>query len=247
MHRMPLDAGGPSDDMLEFFAHLAQGLHALAQPLTILRSIAVASAAPELAESERLRYLDISREQVERTCTLFEGLQDLVIAKRHKTNFALFDLTQLVTAVITDLKSVLEASGAKLTLDLPGKPLVLYGDAAWTRQAASAALKVGLSLSEPGDVFELLLEEHGDFAEFTIRSSKHRPTPLNSLQVLRLALAETNMRSQKGRYECMTNPFWVHLALPIRDAAFEGDTKLQGVPPSHPHPTSIVPSNRNLL
>ncbi len=246
MHRMPLDVGGPSDDMVDFFAHLAQGLHAMAQPLTILRSIAVASAAPELAESERLRYLDISREQVERTCTLFEGLQDLVIAKRHKSNFALFDLTQLVTAVVTDLKSALDASGAELTLDLPGKPLVLYGDAAWTRQATSAALKVCLSLSEPGEVFDLLLEEAGDFAKFSVRSSKNRPMPLNSLQVLHLALAETNVHSQKGRYECIANPFWVRLTLPIRHAAFEGDANLQGVPSGYPHPTSVVPSNRDL-
>jgi hypothetical protein len=245
MHSEPLKVGAPSDDSAEFFTHLAQGLHAMAQPLTILRSIAAAFAAPELAEIERLRYLDISREQVERTCSLFEGLQDLVIAKRHKSNDTSFDLTHLVTALVTDLKSSREVPGAELNVNLPGKPVVLYGDAAWTRQAAGAVLKVGLSLSEPGDVSEVLLEDLGDSAELTVRNSKRRAMPLNSLHLLRLALAETNMRTQNGRYECIADPFCVRLLLPIRDAAFEGNARLQAVPPSRPHSTSIDSSDSN--
>jgi hypothetical protein len=79
---MPSETHTDTSDLGLLYAQLSDGLHALAQPLTILRSIAVAAANPDLAAADRLRYLDISSEQIERACVLFEGLQDLVIVQR---------------------------------------------------------------------------------------------------------------------------------------------------------------------
>lgn len=59
---------------------LAEGLHAMAQPLTILRGSVAAAAALDTDPVKQRRYLDLSAEQVQRMCTLFEHLQDLVIA-----------------------------------------------------------------------------------------------------------------------------------------------------------------------
>jgi hypothetical protein len=228
--------------MLEFYAHLAEGLHAMAQPLTILRSIAAATAVPELPEIERLRYLDIAREQVERTCSLFEGLQDLVIAKRHKPSYMQFDLKHLVTTVVTDLKTALDTFDIELNLKLPAEPVLLHGDVAWTRQAAGAALKVAASLCESGDRIELLLEERYGMAELTVQTHRRLDVKLSSLHVLRLALAESSIHSQHGQYQCALDPFCIRLSLPIRNAA---SAMLRAAPMGHPHSTSIVLSDRN--
>jgi hypothetical protein len=58
---------------------LDQGLHALAQPLTILRgalgALTMRDAVPAQAAS---RYLEMSNTQVERLCSLLSGLQNLL-------------------------------------------------------------------------------------------------------------------------------------------------------------------------
>jgi hypothetical protein len=58
---------------------LDQGLHALAQPLTILRgalgALTMRDAVPAQAAS---RYLELSNTQVERLCSLLSGLQNLL-------------------------------------------------------------------------------------------------------------------------------------------------------------------------
>jgi hypothetical protein len=62
---------------------LDQGLHALAQPLTILRgalgALTTRDAVPAQAAS---RYLEMSNTQVERLCSLLSGLQNLLDGAR---------------------------------------------------------------------------------------------------------------------------------------------------------------------
>jgi len=245
MHSKPLDSSAPIAAPSDFFKHLAEGLHAMAQPLTILRSVAVASAATELQPTERLRYLDISREQIERTCGLFECLQDLVIAQRYRSNRDIFDLAHLVTEVVTDCEFDLRASGAELSNGATGHPVFLCGDLQRTRLAAGAAIKVALSLYGSGDVIELLLEQSNGSAELSVACKRCHNTPLNSLQNLRLALAETNMRSQGGQYECVVDPFCVRFVLPAPDAELENEAARQGAPPTHPYSASILPPDGN--
>jgi hypothetical protein len=71
-------ASGEKSD--RFHASLSDGLHALAQPLTILRSSITAASAEGITPSRQKHYLDISKSQVERACELFGSLQELAIA-----------------------------------------------------------------------------------------------------------------------------------------------------------------------
>jgi signal transduction histidine kinase len=89
MHsRSTLDALGPGeaagserrpDALLD---SLAARLHGLAQPLTILRGAIAASARAGISAERQAHYLQLSGEQVERACAIFEELQDLVLAAR---------------------------------------------------------------------------------------------------------------------------------------------------------------------
>src|ERR1700722_18761428 len=87
--------GGQSPGVARFYAHLADGLHAMAQPLTILRSSVVASTMPGIDPDRRRRYLNISTQEVERVCGMFESLQDLVIARHVEANCGAVDLEEL--------------------------------------------------------------------------------------------------------------------------------------------------------
>ena len=64
----------------QYYARLAVELHALAQPLTILRSSVVGAGLEGIAPEKRRRYLEISQAQAERACKIFESLQEIVIA-----------------------------------------------------------------------------------------------------------------------------------------------------------------------
>ena len=71
---------GSGEEFDRFYASLADGLHALAQPLTILRSSVAAAGTEGIAPSRQRHYLDISIRQAERACAIFDSLQDLAIA-----------------------------------------------------------------------------------------------------------------------------------------------------------------------
>jgi hypothetical protein len=79
------------EEVDRFYAGLSAGLHALAQPLTILRSSIAAAGADGIELSKQRRYLDISKSEVERVCELFGSLQELMIAAQSRAEQGLFD------------------------------------------------------------------------------------------------------------------------------------------------------------
>src|SRR5580698_1814128 len=61
-----------------FCAELADGLHALAQPLTILRSAIALLAMANEAGTDGTKYVTLSARQIDRTCQLFSSVQNLL-------------------------------------------------------------------------------------------------------------------------------------------------------------------------
>jgi signal transduction histidine kinase len=86
MHSATMPEASPAAESIESFdriyASLAEGLHALAQPLTILRSSIPALCREEAGTEKQRNYLRISKYEVERACELFGAMQDLLIAAR---------------------------------------------------------------------------------------------------------------------------------------------------------------------
>jgi signal transduction histidine kinase len=77
-------AAADAEGIQLFYKSIADGLHALAQPLTILRASVVASNSEEIGPERRRHYLEISKGEVERACELFDSLQDIVIEARSR-------------------------------------------------------------------------------------------------------------------------------------------------------------------
>jgi hypothetical protein len=66
------------EELARFCESVGDGLHTLAQPLTILRSAIPACSAPGISADVLRHYLEVSRGEVERACALFASLQGLV-------------------------------------------------------------------------------------------------------------------------------------------------------------------------
>jgi hypothetical protein len=205
-----------SDQLGRFCANMAEGLHAMAQPLTILRSAVAACNAPGVTETAQRRYLGLSSQQVERACNMFESLQDLVIANQVEADREPFELAELLNTLAEDKKAEFQSSGIALKLVMRGRLLVL-GDVPRTLQAISATLKILASASSAGALIELVVTARNGSAELILQSRRTCPITLDSSQRLSLALAEANIRSQQGKYAWSEDPFSVFLALPLRN------------------------------
>lgn len=223
MHRNETEVVEPAfvedGELSRFYAHFANGLHALAQPLTVLRSTVAASITPGLSATDRQKYLETSVQQVELACLVFQCLQDLLVAGQSPAQCGPLELTDLLSTVGEVQKDLLLESGVEIKVVASEDLRPALGDMDRTLQAIFAALKSAASLSAPGDMIELLVVSRNGETGLAIQNGRVHGKHLKSSARLSLALAEANMRSQQGGFECVEDPFRVTLTLPDTDAA----------------------------
>lgn len=199
-----------------FLASMSEGLHSMAQPLTILRSSIAASATPGVDAMKQRRYLDLSSQQIERACSMFEFLQDLVIASQIEADCGPVELADLLATLAQEQGPTLQASGIELSVVTPNELPTVSGDVTRTHLALSTALKLAASVSATGDLIELLVSTCGGYVELITRNERVHGRPLNSLERLSLSLAQANILSQQGEFEFVEASFYTRIALPIR-------------------------------
>jgi hypothetical protein len=197
---------------------LSDVMEEMAQPLTIVRSAVAGAAAAGVTEAAQRRYLELSCQQVERACGLFECLQGMVIAHQIGADQATFELCELLASVIEDERAVLLALSVELKVLVPCGPLFVFGDMARTVQAVFASLKATGAVSGAGDVVEVSVAGQQNRVELTIQNRRIHGRSLKSSERLGLTLAEANIRSQRGGFDFREDPFRVVLTLPFQDA-----------------------------
>ncbi len=231
MHRSGTEIVDPvfveDGELSRFYAHFGNGLHALAQPLTVLRSTVPASITPGLSATDQRKYLETSVQQIELACLVFQCLQDLLVAGQSPAQCGLLELTDLLRTVGEVQKDSLLESGVEIKVVASEDLRPALGDMDRTLQAIFAALKIAASLSSSGDVIELLVASLNGETGLTIQNGHTHGKYLKSSARLSLALAEANMRSQHGGFECVEDPFRVTLTLPDTDPA-RGEKTPQG-------------------
>lgn len=213
------NSGGCDVDRDGFYSDLADGLHAMAQPLTILRSaIAMLGLAAETDEARRQRNVEISARQIDRACSLFASLQNLVAAKMEAANSATMDLQVLLSRVREGLTTAYEEQGVSIMVSPEGTVPEVVGDAQRTELAIAALLEAALSVSGRGEKVEIGVSESGGFCEISTLAAPSSRGRLNSGELLHLAVAKANMLSQEGRYTFADEPLRVKISLPVSKA-----------------------------
>lgn len=218
MPKEELDANEPAaakDATAKFHRDLANGLHAMAQPLTMLRAAMEVLSMPQSAGIDRRRYLEISAGAVERTCLVFAHVQDLVAASICEAERSRFDLWEVIAPLIADRRKLLEASGVAIAASRNESWEPILGDAGRTEQAVAVVLQMAGDLASKGDVIELSGSVENGFMELTLENTRRHGKRMDSTARLSLALAEANIVSQQGRCEFAEDPFRVSLALPL--------------------------------
>jgi hypothetical protein len=193
------------------YAHLAHGLHAAAQPLTILLASLNEEHTKGMNTADLRELAASSAVEVRRVCNLFTGMQKIVLAGSLRPEVSLLSILPVLTRVAEELSPLFDKDGMSLRSQAPGScPLVLMNRAR-TQQALAAVLLVARAHSHGHDTIELLATSSRQAVEIVIQNSNAFIPRLNVEADLSMALAETNIRSQRGSFSLSMQPFRVRI------------------------------------
>lgn len=195
------------------FPDIADGLHALAQPLSGLRS------AVELLNlvdgGDDRRYREMCSTEIERACEMFACLQGLVSAATSKPKMSTFDLPELVRSLATEhgLADRFQAEhAAKWNRSEKG---MVKGDAERARMAFASLFTVLIRFCGNARQMEASCCRQDDFLVCRFAPGVGNAQKLNASNRLHLSLTRANVVSQQGRFHSQADPFAVWIAMPL--------------------------------
>lgn len=212
------------------YADLANGLHAMAQPLTILRGALGALAMAKAVGPGHERYLEMSTREIERLCDTMFCLQGLLDAASYPADCKPTPLVELIETVL-DLQRTLP-DGFHIEAALPAAPTDLLCDAGRTELALRVAVKTLASVADRGCVLKFSVNARPGIVDLMVLAEGAPGKRLGSSQRLGLSLMEASLRSQQGTVEFSEDPLRIVLRLPVQ-SQYSTETDLP-FPPSQP-------------
>jgi hypothetical protein len=193
--------------------HLARGLHAAAQPLTILMASLCKGHTDGLNVDELRALTARSAIEVQRVCGLFSGLQELVIAENSTPELSATPIVSLLAEVVDGVRQMFENDGMSLCSSVNDACTPVLIDRARTYQALSSVLLVCHSLARAQDRIELVASPSCRGIEIEVRNPRSSREACHPEANLGMALAEANIRSQRGEFWWGLQPFTVRIEL----------------------------------
>ena len=199
-------------------SHLALGLHAAAQPLTVLLASLTDPHTDAMQARELRELVDSSGAEVERVCRLFYYLQQLLLVESVPPVIALAQILPIVQQVMEGVQLLFEQDGIQLRLVLCSACPPLPVDRARVMQALFDVLQVAHKVSRKGDTVELNLSRVGERAlRIVVQADPRRlandPEPDEGELRLSMAVAEANICCQQGTCSWSLRPFHVDMQL----------------------------------
>lgn len=206
-------ASVPSPASETLCTNLLSGMHAAAQPLTILRASLGKGRTDRMSIDEHRELAESSAREVERLCTLFSYMQQLVITASNKPHLCATQISPLLAFVADGVDLLFQSAGMFLRSKVPdiGQPVLI--DSARTQQALSSMLLIARSVSTAKDTIELIASPTSGGVQVVVRNLNSFGGAMNAEAGLSMALAEANIRSQQGEFASTLEPFIVTIEL----------------------------------
>jgi light-regulated signal transduction histidine kinase (bacteriophytochrome) len=193
---------------------MADGLHAMAQSLTVLRG-ALGACNLQGTESAKVeRYLEMATKQSVTMNDLFAGLRAVLDSADGKANLEKVEIGELIRFVVQDLDSDLRECGAKVSFIELDAPVQILGDVEKTERAIRAAIRVAISASTRDGQIQLSVRSSKGRVEVIVETNTFEGKKLGFADRLNLSLIESNIRSQGGHHKFVENPVAVLFFLP---------------------------------
>lgn len=196
---------------------LEEGLHALAQPLTILRGALGALTMRGAVPLESSRYLEMSNTQVDQLCDLLSGLRDLLDGFQFEPTCKDIDFRNLIVSVLENRQAESRNSIQRLSVAQPDGDFRVMADPVRTEQALHAALNAVEAQSESPDSIRMAISRRDGFANLNLLCTRSKGKKLTDIDRLHLSVAEANVRKQRGHYECSEFPFQISIKFSLLD------------------------------
>jgi hypothetical protein len=216
-HTTP-SVSSPASEML--WTTLAQGIHAAAQPLTVLQA-SLSKGHTDRMSCDELRELAASSAvEVQRVCTLFGCLQQLVMAESIKPQLSPMPILPLLAYAVDGVNLLFQHDGMALSLVVPDTcPPVLINQTR-TLEALSRMLLVIHRLSGAQNRIDLIASSSPDAVQIVVRNLHLSLSRIDAEASLSIAVAEANMRSQHAGLSLSLQPFTLRMDLPIAPSAY---------------------------
>jgi len=201
-------------------SNLSRGLHAAAQPLTILRAGLGIGVACQMSFGELRELAASSVIEVERVCALFDYLQQLVIVASVKPQLNSAQILPLVADAADSVHLLFENDGQTLSCILPVDCDPVLIDSVRTLHALSSVLLIVHGLSRARDTVELIVSSSApNSIRIVLRNLNLYLDALSEEASLSMALADANIRSQQADFSWDLQPFSVQIAFQTEQIA----------------------------
>jgi hypothetical protein len=188
------------------------GLHAAAQPLTILRAGLGMGLASPLSLGELRELVASSSVEVERVCGLFDYLQQLVFVASTKPALKTTPILPLVARAADGVYVLFEQDGMVLSSILPDACVPVLIDSVRTFRALSSVLLIVHGLSHARDTVELIVSSSPpNSIRIVVRNLNLFLDALSDEASLSMAIADANIRSQHAGFSWNLQPFSVEI------------------------------------
>jgi hypothetical protein len=200
--------------------NLCKGLHAAAQPLTILRAGLGIGLASRLSLDELRELAASSYVEVERVCSLFDYLQQLVIVASTKPSLTPVSILPLVADAADSVHLLFENDGQILSCTLPVACDSVLTDSVRTLHALSSVLLIVHGLSRARDTVELIVSSSlPNSIRIVVRNLNLYLDALSEEASLGMAIADANIRSQQAGFSWNLQPFSVEIEFQMNQIA----------------------------
>jgi hypothetical protein len=191
----------------ELCTNLAFGIHAAAQPLAVLQASLGKDQTARMSEEDLRQLIASSAIEVQRVCTIFHALQQLVMAENEPLVTPM-PIVPLLEEAIDGVQLLFANDQMTLRTQWPHPSPIVRIHRQRTLHALSRILLLAHNLANPGD--EVELEASGQSIQLKLRQSR----ALTAENTLSLAIAAANLRSQHARFTHRLQPFEVEIELP---------------------------------
>jgi hypothetical protein len=214
----PTSSESSASEML--CTRLAQGIHAAAQPLTVLQASLSKSHTDQLNCHELRDLTASSALEVQRVCTLFSCLQQLVMAESIKPQLSPMPILPLLAYAADGVNLLFQQDGMALSLVVPDTlpPVLIHRTR--TLEALSRVLLVVHRLSASQDMIELIASSSAQAVQIVLRNLHLFVARIDAEASLSITVAEANMQSQQAGLSLNLQPFTVRIDLPIAPFAY---------------------------
>ncbi len=193
-----------------FCCDLAEGLHAVAQPLTIVQNELSPWRIENLSESDLRESVSNSAREIERVCSLFGIVRQLIAIERFAPELENLISADLIAEAVGGVDRLYEERRIGLRVGSEG-PYMMMAHRKRALQSLTILLLTACALSDVGQSVEINSQATSRYVSIGMKNPDVELKYLDAHHKLAMTLVESSIRGQQGKFGYELQPFGARL------------------------------------